>query len=879
MEIGVSGDEPRSAPEPAPELSSSLWTLLENWSKTLLPWQQYVLTKAIRCRRLSDDQIETAYQYFLHDNKLQDHLPEGIEAIEPIVARPSEALEGELLLAEVTEVRGVNALPPGTGLSFGPKLTLVYGPNGAGKSGYVRLLANACFCRYRPEILPDIYAEDQQPPSATFQLTLDGRALEPVQFKIGTNDPCLKRFTVFDSTVARHLLTQQMAFEFKPAGFDVFPEMVRVYNRLDGKLGAAVALRTKANNFPAAFIGGTSSVSTLVSTLGPITDLDRLRELGIYGPTEEARVQEIDKLLVALRSQSPKEALDVLAEARADIAALRATVAKLAEYFTAEAVASRKHVVDRAVETAVVAATMGLDQFKRSFFSAVGTPEWEEFAGSAHALARKEREDYPAEGDRCLLCEQHLSEEARAHLVALFAFIDGDVNKTAENARAAAGEEFDSLSEISLDHFSEAARVRTHVKRLAPPLEEEVKNTFEAFVAAKSAALGDLTGLVVTEQPLPSPPVLQKLDDLLNRLDQDKDRLSAQDKAAAISEMDMERRTLRHREVLSQQLPQIESYVGDAKWRSKASVARASLAQRPLTDKEKEFFAKVVGDGYRTRFGEECAILGCDVPVEMQTMGREGRTVRTMAMKGGHKTISILSEGEQRAIALADFLTEVAVNPAIAGVILDDPVTSQDHQRMKSIASRLVAEAKNRQMVVFTHDLPFLNAMFVAAGEQGVAVEPHWIARRDDKPGYVAAGDAPVTMRLFETTAKAMFHLELARGMSGSAQVDQIAAGMGALRRTLEETVVKKLFKNAVPRWSDQVRVTTLRTVNWDNEEVERICALYEELSRYIEGHSHTDEAMGAPAQVSDLEQRIKQVDEIIRWTRAHRAKAAASQP
>lgn len=863
MEIGVTGAKVQAL-APAP----SIWTLLDGWSKTLLPWQQYILAKAIHCRRLTDEQINTAYQYFLSDNKLQDPLPENIEAIEPVVARPSEALSGNLLLVGVANLRGINALPSGSGLTFGPQLTLVYGRNGAGKSGYVRLLANACFCRYRPDILPDIYAEVKQQPSCTFHLALDGQALEPVQFTMGTDDTCLKRFTVFDSAVARHLLTQQMPFEFKPAGFDVFPEMVRVYSRLEGKLDGAIAQRTKANGFPAAFIGGTTPVSTAVSTLGAITDIEKLRELGRYGAAEEARVKAIDELLVALRSQSPKEALEVLAQARIDIEALHSSIARLADHFTPEALAERKKLIDRALETAVVAATMGLDQFKRSFFKAVGTPEWEEFAGKAHALALKEREDYPNEADRCLLCEQPLSDEARAHIAALFAFIQGDVTKTAESARASVDDEFDALGRISVDQFSEAARVRTHVKRLAPPLEEEVASTFEALAFAKSAALGDLAGLVISEQPLPSPPVLQTLDALLGRLDQDRERLTADDQASSISEMETERRGLRHREVLSQQMPQVETYVSDAKWRSKATAAKSSLVQRPLTEKEKEFFGKVVGNGYRKRFSEECAGLECDIPVEMQTMGRDGRTVRTMAMRGGYKTTAILSEGEQRAVALADFLTEVAENPAIAGVILDDPVTSQDHQRMKIIAARLVAEAKNRQVVVFTQ--------FVAAEAQAVTVEPHWIGRRDGQPGHVAAGDAPVTMKAYDTTERAKKHLVAAKATVGSAQVEQIRAGMGALRRTVEETVVKRLFKDAVPRWSDQVRVTTLRVINWDNAEVEKICVLFEDLSRYMEGHSHSDEAMGAPPEMSDLEQRVEQVDAMIRWAKSQRPKAAS---
>jgi wobble nucleotide-excising tRNase len=60
-------------------------------------------------------------------------------------------------------------------------------------------------------------------------------------------------------------------------------------------------------------------------------------------------------------------------------------------------------------------------------------------------------------------------------------------------------------------------------------------------------------------------------------------------------------------------------------------------------------------------------------------------------------------------VALADFLTEICLNPANAGVVLDDPVNSQDHPRKECIAQRLVKEASH--VIVFTHDLVFLTKL------------------------------------------------------------------------------------------------------------------------------------------------------------------------
>jgi hypothetical protein len=66
--------------------------------------------------------------------------------------------------------------------------------------------------------------------------------------------------------------------------------------------------------------------------------------------------------------------------------------------------------------------------------------------------------------------------------------------------------------------------------------------------------------------------------------------------------------------------------------------------------------------------------------------------------------------------------------------------------------------------------------------------------------------------------------------------------------------------------------LTALRNVNWDSAKVEEICALYEDLSRYIDAHSHSDEAAGAPPEIRDLEEKIVAVDALIYCAKANRA-------
>jgi ABC-type glutathione transport system ATPase component len=88
--------------------------------------------------------------------------------------------------------------------------------------------------------------------------------------------------------------------------------------------------------------------------------------------------------------------------------------------------------------------------------------------------------------------------------------------------------------------------------------------------------------------------------------------------------------------------------------------------------------------------------------------------IRLLA-KPDAKVPDILSEGEQTCVAIAAFLAELATAPHSSALVFDDPITSLDHKWRQKVAERLVAETAVRQVIVFTHDLIFLNDIQDAA--------------------------------------------------------------------------------------------------------------------------------------------------------------------
>lgn len=853
--------------------NSTIWAALQDWAERLARWQRFIVRTAITRGRLNDNDIAEAFNLFLGDLGLGPATNQaGVD--DPEYARPRTPLADKLVLKQLDGLAGINALPAGTALTFSDGLTVIYGRNAAGKSGFARLFSNACFSRHKPPILGDIYAEESPPPTGKFHITIGEALQEPIDYRPGEVAAPLQRITVFDSEVARHHITQTSAFEYRPAGFDVFPELARVQSAMIDRLESEIARRSQPNTFLESFLESGSAVHEHVATLSADTDMSALRALGTYGDAERARFEELQTQLQALRTQSPNAAIAALRETQSDAQRLRQQILDVATAFSAKSVGVRNDLIAKARSARATAATIGSEQFRRPFFSAVGSPEWETFAASAHVLAKQQKGEYPSAGDRCLLCEQVLDEMARAHISGLLRFVEGDARRTVQELDYEVEQAKTQVTRIDLTLFRDTSRARTNLEKVAPEIATEVDAVYASLGNARSTAVNDLTNLTNLGLPVDPTASVQSLDGLLDRLASDIERLSESSVDDAIASVERERLALRHRQVLAQLLPSVERYVSDCLWVRRATAAKSALSTRPVTDKEKELFARFVGERYRERLADECSELDCAVPIEVQTVGRGGQTVRSLSMKGGHKPESILSESEQRAVALADFLTEVSLNPAAAGIVLDDPVTSQDHGRKAAIARRLVTAALERQVIVFTHDLVFLNQLYQQAETAGCKVVYHWIDRRDGRPGHVALGDSPVTSKHYENTDRAEQALAEAQGANGTQREDAIRKGMAALRTTLEETVVRRLFKDVVPRWSDQVRVTTLRKVNWDNSKAEEICVLYEDLSSYIEGHSHTDEAKGAPPEIKDLDDAIKRTKELIKWAKADRPKA-----
>ena len=168
-------------------------------------------------------------------------------------------------------------------------------------------------------------------------------------------------------------------------------------------------------------------------------------------------------------------------------------------------------------------------------------------------------------------------------------------------------------------------------------------------------------------------------------------------------------------------------------------------------------------------------------------------------------------------------------------------------------------------MIVFTHNLPFVYYLKNFCKDNNVDVAMHWIKRgdEDDRPGYVFANNSPASEASYKTTHIALEHYKKAKDMGPAEQERELKQGFGALRTTYESFIIYNLLAGVVIRFDERISTGRLKDIVWDGNLFQKVIDKHESLSRYIEGHLHSDTYVPVKPTPDMLIQKINEFNEI----------------
>jgi 5S rRNA maturation endonuclease (ribonuclease M5) len=281
----------------------------------------------------------------------------------------------------------------------------------------------------------------------------------------------------------------------------------------------------------------------------------------------------------------------------------------------------------------------------------------------------------------------------------------------------------------------------------------------------------------------------------------------------------------------------------------------------------RDYVTKLVDD----RFARESEHLGLNHVVLGDQGGDKGKLKHKPALLGatlkGAKVEDVLSEGEQTALGLAGLLTEINFDASKSAVIFDDPITSLDHGRREQVAKRIAEIAKERQVIVMTHDLTFLGDLIRSAEEQDVPMlERSIIKTNQQEPGQVLlehpwkAKDAKKRIGdLRERLAK----LKKNQGtMTPSDYERDSRMWAGDLSETWERTVRNDVVGKVVDRGTTEVRPRMIkllaRITEQDNKDFQ---AGYSQVSKWAPRHDKSEEVNFVAPTIAQMEVELERAD------------------
>ena len=840
---------------------ASLESEIVTWSASRPAWQIAVMRRLLRGDSLSQaDFAEIASQ-----------LASGSELAETPL-RPEEVPGGQkggsqVSLRSLEVSSNVNALVPGQRLQFpNDGLVVVYGDNGSGKSGFARLLKDVARSRHREDVLSDIFSDkegaDQR---AEIEIAISGVEQPPHSWP-GEVSSELRQIGYFDAACGDAYLAADSDFAFRPAGVFLLDGLIDICDGVRAELDRLLqdnARRAKAlpevsrDGAASKFLARLSADTTMAALDAACAvpadaseQQDQLQaeesRLRISDPNLERKrlfaladhYENVDKHFSSMRSQLSPTAIQNASATQAEAIALRsaATIASGAS-------------------------------FESEPVPGVGSVAWRILWEAARTFAETEAHPgqiFPVDANTCVLCHQSLDGEARDRFGRFEAAVRDETERRADEAERVAAREADSLRGVA----TSPAPVLVSLEQIAeqdPETVEVWRNRLEAFDRVV-ASVDDLTTCLSAAE------TAQEGDEVAVARASAEDlrhRASAVDSsqyAAQIAELSSKRTEISDQLVMAKARRTLENEVGRLRERRLLDDAKKTTDTRVITRKATDLTRSHVTTLVRDRFTRESDRLRLERVTLEDTGGQKGRLQHRPAFVGAIQEPAmarVLSEGEQTALGLAGFFTEAFLDDTKSAIVLDDPVSSLDHIRRGRVASRLAELARDRQVVVFTHDLAFVVDLARAAKEAEVPMVERSVERRGDgKPG-VCLESHPWKARDVKARLGAL-EVDLARirrEMTEWQQEDlekEAADWAGKLSETWERLLSVEVVGRVVDRTTLEVRPRMLKVLaHLTPEDDKHFQESYARVSRWARRHDKSPEFNYVAPEIDEMEEEL----------------------
>lgn len=840
---------------------------LVEWANQQDGWVRSIVAEVLVSRRpISEEALAVVRDQYL----VEKQLAEGHAA--PAAVLGDDGATGDatdpLTVTSLRECDGVNALAASQEITFNPRMTVLFGENAAGKTGYVRVLKLLANVRSAEPIIADIHRPSApSTPQATVGFTL-GSTGDEVEWHGEPGVVPFTRMTVFDSPAVTLHLEDNVTYLYTPADLALFGHVHAGIEGVRTLLQAGMNDRMpRQNPFLTAFTRGTD-IYPRIEGLSASTNVSELDTLAAVSDEERTDLDALRTSVEALGNASGAQT--EMLRGRATVLRDLITVADALSAFDAAAFseAVEREGSARETQTESAASIFGGGQLPDEL-----RPAWQRFveAGEEYLVA-SDRTAYPEVDDTCIYCQQTLDAAARTLLQSYRSYASG-----------AAGEALRSASErvTSLQRAILSSGVNAAIEGLRarlPGLSDA--ETVPDWVLGGQALLERAEAVHSAAQRRERVPAsagtdgastlrgrlavaLQEAETAIQGLEGD-----ATDRQRLLGEHRTKVANLEARLRLAQLLPDIRGYVEDAAWadRLRTLLGRFQALLTSLTTVSKLASEDVLNHDFERVFYEECSALRAPT-VTLDFPGRRGQAARRKSVTRNHSLNEILSEGEQKVIAIADFLAEASLRTGSAPIIFDDPVNSLDYRRVGAIARRIAALSAEHQVIVFTHDIWFTAELLAEFEHRSSDCLYYQVVDDGGHKGVVSRASHPRLDSLSSVRGRINAAIQSAASGPDEDRQHRIDSAYSEVRAWCEIVVETKLLNKVTQRYQPNVAMQNLSDIKVMGLQaaIAVIYPIWEKANRYTTAHSQPLGTLSIRPTVSELRQDWEALQRALR--------------
>jgi len=799
----------------------------------------------------------------------------NLNITEPSIAESNS--NAEINLSKLNHKNGVNALKPEQKIKFSKNVTILYGMNGAGKSSYFKILNEIVGGNQKKEILPNIYSDSEQSIDVELSykedgkehiLTWDGneRAIKP-----------LNECKVFDTSYLNSFLQTRSADEtlIQPLGLNLFSYIVSLIDLFKEKLNhEANKKRSEKPTLNLEFFH--DEIKTAFENHAITDDLKKeIEKRYNFSPKNKANLEEKEKKLNELKQINIQDRIKLesnkqngintvknhLEETQKKLKLFKKDVEKLTKEYM-----QKKQANDKTREQFEILADI----------PEIDSPEWKEFIKAGIKYSEKIQDS----GSVCPYCRRPFQDENSLRLIKAYAeFLKDDseqkLNKVLSEIENKL-EEIKKLStEIKIDEDINKVLEEVIYDKEDKNLYNKIQDIIEDFKKTKKLFIIILQNKKIdTEINIPNiKSIIEKISQIIQSINSKIKELSSEDseKQKNINVLEKEVKKLKENKSISEQKDNIQPWFDIHKQEIELSEKASKINTRSITELSKQAHNELLTEKLKQNFEYELKEIGYEnLEVKLEPAeSKKGISHTKLIITKNNELEAILSEGEQKAVALTLFIAECKLQKTNNPIILDDPVNSLDHKIAGNFAHRLLK--MDNQIIIFTHHRLFLDA-FETSKENHVCKTID--SDCNNKRGkhikiYLVTSEGKNSKGVLSNykANKAQNHLNKAKRLLNISSSEFNTEVSGLIRKAVECAIDEVVFNNQVPtKYSNKnsrINWFELKKINGNDKFVDKLERIY---SRVSAGEIHNGIVNEEnPIGVEEFNEMILEIENIIK--------------